>query len=59
MASLFHPFARAFSAVGRGYRSWRREQLLPSVLVDLNRSLGEDVWIVPERDGGPVRRRRP
>ena len=49
MASLFHPFARAFSAVGRSYRSWRSEQLMPSVLFDLNRSLGEDVSIVPER----------
>lgn len=57
MANLLHPFAKAFSAVGRGYRNWRSEQLMPSVLFDLNRSLGEDVSIVPDRSG-PVRRRR-
>ncbi len=52
-----HPFARAVAAFGRGYRNWRAEQLLPSVLFDLNRSLGEDRGIVP-RDMSEAHRTR-
>ena len=47
MTRISNPFFRAFAAFGRGFRQWRAEQLMPSVLFDLNRSLGEDTGIVP------------
>jgi len=53
------PLARAYAFFGRGYRRWRAEQLMPPILFDLNRSLGEDTMLVPEREGAPARRRRP
>ena len=43
-----NPLARVFAVFGRGFRAWREEQLMPSMLFDLNRSLGEDVGIVPQ-----------
>jgi len=58
MSNLQSPLARVYAAFGRGYRRWRMEQFMPSVLFDLNRSLAEDVTIVPEHDGEAVPRRR-
>lgn len=49
------PLARAFARFGRGYRRWRAEQLMPSILFDLNRSLGEDTALVPDGDSAPYR----
>ncbi|HEY0917593.1 hypothetical protein [Devosia sp.] len=57
MTRYVHPLARVVAALGRGYRNWRAEQLLPSVLFDLNRSLGEDRGIVPP-DLPETRRKR-
>jgi hypothetical protein len=54
MSNLHSSLAKVYAALGRGYRNWRSEQLMPSVLFDLNRSLGDDVSIVPE----PGARRR-
>jgi hypothetical protein len=60
MSRIQSPLARVYAAFGRGYRRWRMEQFMPSVLFDLNRSLAEDVAIVPEHGGEaiPPRRRR-
>lgn len=58
MTGTSNPFARMAAVFGRGYRRWRVEQLLPSVLFDLNRSLGEDLAIVPEASTPRARGRR-
>jgi hypothetical protein len=42
------PFMAAMTALSRGYRRWRAEQLMPSVLYDLNRSFAEDIGLRPE-----------
>ena len=51
-------FKRTLTAVRRGYRAWRAEQLMPSVLFDLNRSLAEDIGIVPGDVIDALKRRR-
>jgi hypothetical protein len=45
-------------AIRRGFRSWRAEQLLPSVLYELNRSFAEDVGLNPENVVDAFARRR-
>jgi hypothetical protein len=52
------PFIAAVAALRRGYRQWRAEQLLPSVLYDLNRHFAEDVGIVPQHVIDALERRR-
>lgn len=52
------PFLRALVRLRRGYRAWRAEQLMPSVLFDLNRSLAEDIGVVPQDLNEALKRRR-